>query len=76
LQRLGDDLRFVMITSSAGVVQAPGDGVRVTVRPSTHAKCERCWHYRADVGHDPQHPELCGRCTSNLFGAGEARSFA
>ena len=76
LQRLGDDLRFVMITSSAGVVHSPGEGIRVTVRPSAHAKCERCWHYRADVGHDPQHPELCGRCTSNLFGAGEARSFA
>jgi isoleucyl-tRNA synthetase len=76
LRRLGGDLRFVLITSAAKVLQGDGDGIEVGVRPSRHAKCERCWHYRADVGHDPQHPELCGRCTSNLFGAGEPRSFA
>ncbi|MGH8631418.1 MAG: zinc finger domain-containing protein, partial [Burkholderiales bacterium] len=46
------------------------------VTPSPHRKCERCWHYRADVGHDPTHPELCARCTSNLFGAGEPRLHA
>ncbi|OYW08657.1 MAG: hypothetical protein B7X34_08240, partial [Acidobacteriia bacterium 12-62-4] len=39
-------------------------------------KCERCWHWRADVGLDAAHPTLCGRCTSNLFGAGETRVFA
>ena len=76
LHRLGDDLRFVLITSSAKVSQAPGSGIMINVRPSDHAKCERCWHYRADVGHDPQHPELCGRCTSNLYGPGEPRSYA
>ncbi|MBV8273606.1 MAG: hypothetical protein JO067_15170, partial [Cupriavidus sp.] len=48
----------------------------VTVTPSQHAKCERCWHYRADVGHNPEHPMICGRCDSNLFGAGEHRSHA
>ena len=41
--------------------------------PSPHAKCERCWHYRADVGADPAHPTICGRCVANLFGAGEPR---
>jgi len=76
LQRLGDDLRFVLITSSAKVTQQSGSGVIIDVRQSAHTKCERCWHYRADVGHDPQHPDLCGRCTSNLYGAGEPRSFA
>jgi isoleucyl-tRNA synthetase len=48
----------------------------VQVTPSTATKCERCWHWRDDVGHDPAHPSLCSRCTSNLFGAGEARSAA
>ena len=76
LQRLGDDLRFVLITSSAKVRQTPGDGIRIDVRPSPHKKCERCWHYRADVGHDAQHPDLCDRCTANLYGAGEPRSHA
>ena len=48
----------------------------VDVVASAQSKCERCWHYRDDVGHDPAHPSICGRCTSNLFGAGEKRRFA
>jgi isoleucyl-tRNA synthetase len=44
--------------------------------PSTHAKCGRCWHWREDVGADAEHPELCGRCVSNLFASGEAREIA
>jgi isoleucyl-tRNA synthetase len=43
---------------------------------SDSAKCERCWHYRGEVGHDAAHPTLCGRCTANLFGAGEPRRIA
>jgi isoleucyl-tRNA synthetase len=77
LTRLGEDLRFVLITSRAGVQRA-ADGVpaEVDVVPSVHVKCERCWHYRADVGADPGHPKLCGRCVANLFGAGEPRVHA
>ncbi|MCW5630510.1 MAG: isoleucine--tRNA ligase [Rhodoferax sp.] len=74
LQSLGDDLRFVFITSGASV--APGSVLKTTPAPVTDAKCERCWHYRADVGHDAAHPGLCARCTSNLFGAGESRTVA
>jgi len=74
LRSLGDDLRFVTITSAAAVVD--GAELSVAVTPATTAKCERCWHYRDDVGHDPAHPTLCGRCTSNLFGAGETRTVA
>jgi isoleucyl-tRNA synthetase len=74
LRALGDDLRFVLITSQATLAQAPQAGVQV--RPSAHAKCPRCWHYRADVGADPAHPELCGRCVSNLYGTGEPRTHA
>jgi len=48
----------------------------VNVAASTAQKCERCWHYRADVGSHADHPGLCGRCHSNLFGAGESRKFA
>jgi isoleucyl-tRNA synthetase len=71
---LGDDLKFVFITSVASVIE--GDALAVTVEPSTATKCERCWHWRDDVGHDAQHPSLCGRCTSNLYGAGEIRTVA
>lgn len=74
LRSLGDDLRFVTITSATSVVDGPELAVQVT--PATAPKCERCWHYREDVGHDPAHPTICGRCTSNLFGAGETRTVA
>jgi isoleucyl-tRNA synthetase len=76
LARLGDELRFVLITSRATVRRVEGTGVRAVVKPSEHPKCERCWHWRADVGADPEHPGICGRCVSNLFGAGEPRRFA
>ena len=74
LASLGDDLRFVMITSRATLEL--GDELAIEVAPSADAKCERCWHWRDDVGREPDHPTLCGRCTSNLFGNGEARSVA
>jgi len=61
-------------TSTATV--EPGDALTVRVAPSTHAKCERCWHYRADVGADAAHPTICGRCVQNLAGPGEARRCA
>ncbi len=76
LVSLGDDLKFIFITSKVQLEHAEGSGVQVVVTPATAAKCERCWHYRDDVGADAAHPTLCGRCTSNLFGAGEARSVA
>jgi isoleucyl-tRNA synthetase len=50
--------------------------VWVTVTKSAHAKCSRCWHHREDVGANAEHPELCGRCVSNVAGDGEQRSFA
>ena len=73
LKSLGDDLRFVFITSQAKILRGSAGFV---VRPSEHKKCERCWHYRADVGRDPAHADICGRCTENLYGAGERRTHA
>jgi isoleucyl-tRNA synthetase len=78
LASLGEDLKFVFITSAAELVA--GEALQVQVQASTATvsatKCERCWHWRDDVGHDAAHPGLCGRCTSNLYGAGEARTVA
>ena len=76
LNSLDDDLRFVFITSQASVQQGthPGAipttlaGVSVLVAVSPHQKCERCWHYRADIGVDATYPGICGRCASNLNG--------
>jgi isoleucyl-tRNA synthetase len=87
LQSLEDDLRFVLITSSATLTPvASAADEAVTVTASAHAKCERCWHYRADVikddlshddvSADAVHVGLCGRCVSNLYGTGEPRTHA
>ena len=74
LTALGEDLKFVFIVSA--VELAAGADVAVEVKTSGAQKCERCWHYRDDVGHDAAHPGICGRCTSNLHGAGETRTVA
>ncbi|WP_203143954.1 isoleucine--tRNA ligase [Marinobacter mangrovi] len=85
LEALGDELRFVLITSEATVapIAEAGDaeqtgleGLRVRVVPTAHAKCDRCWHHREDVGQHADHPKLCGRCIENIEGDGEKRAFA
>lgn len=87
LVSLGDELRFVLITSGTRVlplsaaegVQASAselDGLLLEIHSSTHAKCDRCWHHREDVGQHTVHPELCGRCIENIDGDGEKRAFA
>jgi len=74
LASLGDDLRFVLITSAARIERA--DVLAVAVNPSPYTKCERCWHWRDDVGDDARHPTICGRCVANLFASGEQRAYA
>jgi isoleucyl-tRNA synthetase len=76
LECLGDELRFVMITSEARLGDDRSE-LEIDVKPlPTEWKCARCWHLRADVGQHQDHPTLCGRCVSNLFGAGETRAKA
>jgi len=77
LKSLEDDLRFVMITSKATIQEvANHDEETIKVIASQNPKCERCWHYRADVGADSMYPEICGRCVANLYGTGEPRQYA
>jgi isoleucyl-tRNA synthetase len=76
LQSIAPDLRFVTITSKADIAKSTDGNIQITVKPSAYQKCARCWHHTADVGSDPNHPDLCGRCISNLDGAGELRLFA
>ncbi|UZJ44681.1 isoleucine--tRNA ligase [Marinimicrobium sp. C6131] len=85
LQKLGDELRFVLITSTAQVRPLDEateaeltdvEGLKVAVEKSSYDKCERCWHHRADVGSVAQHPTLCVRCVDNVEGQGEERHYA
>ncbi|MCL1861253.1 MAG: isoleucine--tRNA ligase, partial [Proteobacteria bacterium] len=73
LHALGDDLKFVFITSAATLERG---ALSIQVVPAPGNKCERCWHVREDVGQNAEHPTLCGRCVENLFGKGEERRYA
>ena len=66
LNRLGDELRFILITSEATVKLDETTELRIEVKKTAHQKCCRCWHYRKDVGSNSAHPELCGRCVGNV----------
>jgi len=72
-QPLAEELRFLLISGDVQVRPATTDEVFVSAQPTGKQKCVRCWHYRADVGSVAAHPELCGRCVTNIDGAGEDR---
>lgn len=86
LDVIENELRFILITSSAKVIAehaGPVDtvvtdvpGLSLIIEPTLYAKCDRCWHRRADVDANKEYPGLCGRCVENVAGAGEVREFA
>ncbi|MEH6466216.1 MAG: isoleucine--tRNA ligase, partial [Porticoccus sp.] len=85
LAKLGDELRFVLITSEAEVKPLAGangaeltevEGLQLSAIKTAHAKCDRCWHHREDVGANAEYSEICGRCVDNVTGSGEQRLYA
>lgn len=86
IDKLEDELRFVLITSRADVaaladapesaVETEVAGLKVAVAKSAHEKCDRCWHHREDVGSNEKYADLCGRCVDNVEGEGEVRHYA
>ena len=85
LAKLGDELRFVTITSKAtllpfeegaGANESMLEGLKVSLQRSSAEKCVRCWHFIEDVGTNTEHPEICGRCVTNLSNTGESRRYA
>ncbi len=74
LSPLADELRFLLISGDVSVVAGSGATI-VTAAPTTKPKCARCWQRRADVGGHAEHPDICGRCVSNIEGPGEDRQF-
>ena len=83
LEPLENELRFILMTSEASftsIDQATSDavesdiaGLKILVTPVSYGKCVRCWHRRPVIGSHSEHPELCGRCISNVDGGGELR---
>lgn len=80
LNKLQNELRFVLITSKAevkplaeaDVAEGEVKGLAVKAIRSTNHKCPRCWHYS-----DSKDAEsLCSRCDENVNGNGEVRHFA
>jgi len=76
LASLGNDLKYVFITSSAALKAGEAGPVEVAVAPSADPKCERCWHWRADVGSVPRYAAICARCAATLDGHEETRRHA
>ena len=85
LAKFDQELRFVMITSTADVkpladvpdaIETECEGLKLSISASTAAKCERCWHHRPDVGSNEAHPLICERCVTNVEGDGEERCYA
>lgn len=86
LDALGDELRFVLITSSSKVIaehSGPANavvtdvpGLALKIEPTVQPKCDRCWHRRSDVDANPDYPGLCARCVENVAGTGEVRNYA
>jgi isoleucyl-tRNA synthetase len=86
LDLLGDELRFVLITSSARVIAEHSGpvntvttevpGLSLIIQATSNAKCERCWHRMPDVGTHKGYPGICGRCVENVSGSGEVRRYA
>ncbi len=86
LAQLGDELRFILITSRADIhpleerhnkaKETAVSGLWIDVFSSSHAKCERCWHRREDINVNPQFPGICARCVDNVAGSGEQRQYA
>ncbi|MCM2680603.1 isoleucine--tRNA ligase [Echinimonas agarilytica] len=85
LQALGNELRFVLLTSTVQIkplaegvdaVATEIEQLKVAVSATEAPKCERCWHHSDDVGTHEAHPTLCGRCVTNVDGEGEERHYA
>ncbi len=86
LEKLGDELRFVLITSEAKVfpfseageqaVQTGLESLKLSISASSYEKCIRCWHKRPEVGNHQLYPSLCDRCILNISGEGEHRLYA
>ncbi|HMW71779.1 MAG TPA: class I tRNA ligase family protein, partial [Cellvibrionaceae bacterium] len=86
LSVLGDELRFILITSKVTWLplgQAPASAqagqnlpVKISIAKTSAAKCVRCWHHCDDIGQRSDHPELCGRCYTNISSEGEVRAYA
>jgi isoleucyl-tRNA synthetase len=83
LAKLGEELRFVTITSKAelrpiaeanNIAESTLSGLRVSLERSSSDKCIRCWHFIEDVGSQPTHPDVCERCVDNISGQGEVRA--
>lgn len=86
LNSLGDELRFVLITSGAHVEPLDKktddahatelDDLFINIEVTGHDKCARCWQAVSGVGDNAEHDSICPRCVDNVFGTGENRLYA
>ena len=73
LDKFGDELHFLFITSEAETIK--GKKLEIEITSSEHEKCIRCWHKDISVGTSKKHNEICNRCIENIEEDGEKRQF-
>ena len=73
LDKFGDELHFLFITSEAETIK--GKKLEIEITSSEHEKCIRCWHKDVSVGTSKKHNEICNRCIENIEEDGEKRQF-
>ena len=66
----------IATSAPSDAVETAIEGLWLSVAQALGSKCDRCWHFTVDVGQHDAHPELCGRCVTNVDGVGEIRKFA
>ncbi len=64
LDSFGESLPFILIVSQVQLTVGPSPDVRI--ERAAGEKCERCWNFAVDVGHDERYPGACGRCVVSL----------
>jgi len=57
--KLAHDFRELINVSQ---VEFKSDVSACIVEKAGGQKCERCWHLETDIGSNPEHPTICGRC--------------
>ncbi len=59
-----EPLRELLNVSQLEVKPEASPELSIVVAHAEGQKCERCWHWETDVGSNPEHPTICGRCVA------------
>ncbi len=72
IREISESLASLFIVSKVEVSEGSGDGVKgenfanlsIAIAKASGTKCPRCWIFSENAGENPEHPELCPRCSA------------